>query len=494
MSSTFASPEHQALRATIARFVDEQINPHVDDWEKAQTFPAKELFRKMGRLGFLGVNKPVEFGGQGLDYSFAAAFAEGLSHIRCGGVPMAIGVQTDMATPALARFGSEELKRTFLAPAIAGDMVNNQLIDIYVVFGGLIGAIVWNIITWLLGLPTSSSHALIGGLGGAAVLKSGIAALRPEGWMLVLLGIVLAPVIGFLLGSLMMILVAWLARHQTPHRMDRVFRKLQLLSAALYSLGHGGNDAQKTMGIIALALFTGTSNGVFASLPPEFHFLLTPQFKVPVWVVFLCAATMAAGTAAGGWRIIRTLGHKMVKLQPVHGFAAETTAAVIIQAASSYGVPLSTTHVISASIMGVGAAKRFSGVKWGLVERIVWAWILTLPFTALIGFLLARAAEGQAGPLRRLCPGRLPGDQIAAGVDEAPPAREAAGHLPRRPYAVHRGPHERSGPEGEQADADRDDEGRPGAPEGSAQGVPAPGGGRASRCGGARERPGSHDV
>ena len=146
------------------------------------------------------------------------------------------------------------------------------------------------------------------------------------------------------------------------------------------------------MGIIALALFTATSSGAFARLPPTLHFLNTPEFKVPSWVVVLCAATMAAGTAAGGWRIIRTLGHKMVKLQPVHGFAAETTAAVIIQVASSYGIPLSTTHVITTSIMGVGAVKRFGGVKWTLVERIVWAWVLTLPATALIGYILARAA------------------------------------------------------------------------------------------------------
>ncbi len=175
--------------------------------------------------------------------------------------------------------------------------------------------------------------------------------------------------------------------------MQKIFGKMQLVSAAWMAHSHGTNDAQKTMGIIALALFTATSNGRFDDLPPFLHFLRTPDFSVAKWVVVVCAITMAAGTAAGGWRIIRTLGHRMVKLQPVHGFAAETTAALIIQVASSHGIPLSTTHVISTSIMGVGAAKRFSAVKWGVVERIVWAWVLTLPATGLIAYVLARAAR-----------------------------------------------------------------------------------------------------
>jgi PiT family inorganic phosphate transporter len=179
-------------------------------------------------------------------------------------------------------------------------------------------------------------------------------------------------------------------RSFTPHVVQTTFGKLQLVSAAWMAHSHGTNDAQKTMGIIALALFTGTKSGVFNDLPPMLHFLRTPDFTVARWVIILCAATMAAGTAAGGWRIIRTLGHKMVKLQPVHGFAAETTAAVIIQVASNWGIPLSTTHVISTSIMGVGAVKRFSGVKWSVVERIVWAWLFTLPATALVGYVLER--------------------------------------------------------------------------------------------------------
>jgi PiT family inorganic phosphate transporter len=176
----------------------------------------------------------------------------------------------------------------------------------------------------------------------------------------------------------------------TPHTVNSIFGKLQIFSAAWMAHSHGTNDAQKTMGIITLALFTGTKAGSFKELPGWLHFLRTPTFAMPVWVQVLCAATMAAGTAAGGWRIIRTLGHRVVKLQPVHGFAAETTAALIIQGASIYGIPLSTTHVISTSIMGVGAMKRFSGVKWTVVERIVWAWVLTLPATGLLGYLLAR--------------------------------------------------------------------------------------------------------
>ncbi len=199
-----------------------------------------------------------------------------------------------------------------------------------------------------------------------------------------------SPIAGFIFGALLMFLLLVVLRSFTPHFVHTIFGKLQLVSAAWMAHSHGTNDAQKTMGIIALALFTGTSNGTFAHLPRALHFLNTPVFQVPTWVVFACAATMAAGTAAGGWRIIRTLGHKMVKLQPVHGFAAETTAAVIIQVASSYGIPLSTTHVISTSIMGVGAVKRFSGVKWGVAQRIIWAWVFTLPVTALISYLLAR--------------------------------------------------------------------------------------------------------
>ena len=199
-----------------------------------------------------------------------------------------------------------------------------------------------------------------------------------------------SPIAGFVFGALMMFLLFVLLHRFTPHFVNSLFGRLQIFSAAWMAHSHGTNDAQKTMGIITLALFTGTKAGSFDKLPGWLTFCTLQSSSCPAWVKALCALTMAAGTAAGGWRIIRTLGHRMVKLQPVNGFAAETTAAVIIHVASIYGIPLSTTHVISTSIMGVGAVKRFSGVKWLVVERIIWAWIFTLPVTGMIGYLLTR--------------------------------------------------------------------------------------------------------
>src|SRR5438093_509580 len=201
-----------------------------------------------------------------------------------------------------------------------------------------------------------------------------------------------SPLAGFLLGALVMFALFAIFHRFSPAMVNSLFGKLQIFSAAWMAHSHGSNDAQKTMGIITLALFTGTKAGSFNHLPGSLAFLKTPTFVLPVWVVVLCAITMAVGTAAGGWRIIRTLGHRMVKLQPVNGFAAETTAALIIQAASYYGIPLSTTHVITTSIMGVGAVKRFGGMKWTVVERIIWAWLFTLPASGLVGYALARAA------------------------------------------------------------------------------------------------------
>lgn len=311
-------------------------------------------------------------------------------------------VSTKVLTPrqaiAMAAFFNltGALTGTAVASTIGKGMVDLHVVTMRTILCALIGAIVWNLITWMLGLPSSSSHALIGGLCGAAVAsaRGDWSVLKWQTGLMpkVVIPMVTSPVIGFIVGGLLMFVLFATLRSFTPHLVHSIFGKLQLGSAAWMAHSHGTNDAQKTMGIIALALYTGTTNGKFAGLPPFFNFLHTPEFKVVPWVVVLCAATMAAGTAAGGWRIIRTLGHKMVKLQPVHGFAAETTAAVIIQVASSYGIPLSTTHVISTSIMGVGAVKRFSGVKWTVVERIVWAWVFTLPATGLIGYILARAA------------------------------------------------------------------------------------------------------
>lgn len=309
-------------------------------------------------------------------------------------------VSTKVLTPrqaiAMAAFFNltGALMGTAVASTIGKGIVDLKVVTMRTILCALFGAIAWNLITWLLGLPSSSSHALIGGLCGAAIASAdgdfSVLKWRTGLMPKVVWPMITSPVAGFIMGALLMFLLLLTLQSFTPHLVHRVFGKLQLVSAAWMAHSHGTNDAQKTMGIIALALFTGTSNGVFAHLPPMLHFLRTPVFEVPTWVVFLCATTMAAGTAAGGWRIIRTLGHKMVKLQPVHGFAAETTAAVIIQVASSYGIPLSTTHVISTSIMGVGAVKRFSGVKWTVVRRIIWAWVFTLPVCALISYLLTR--------------------------------------------------------------------------------------------------------
>ena len=309
-------------------------------------------------------------------------------------------VSTKVLTPrqaiALAAFFNltGALMGTAVASTIGNGIVDLKVVTMRTILCALLGAIVWNLATWLLGLPSSSSHALIGGLCGGALAASGgdFSVLKWSSGILpkVVIPMITSPIAGFIFGGLLMLLLLVILQSFTPNLVHRIFGKLQLVSAAWMAHSHGTNDAQKTMGIIALALFTGTTSGAFAHLPPALHFLNTPVFSVPKWVVILCATTMAAGTAAGGWRIIRTLGHKMVKLQPVHGFAAETTAAVIIQVASSYGIPLSTTHVISTSIMGVGAVKRFSGVKWGIVQRIIWAWVFTLPVTALVSYLLAR--------------------------------------------------------------------------------------------------------
>ncbi len=295
------------------------------------------------------------------------------------------------------------LAGTAVAKTISGGLVDASAVNMLTVLCALLAAIAWGLLTWWLGLPSSSSHALIGGLCGAALAtaqgnwrvliwsdvdKKGAAVGL---WPKVVLPMFSSPFLGFVGGALLMWFLMFLLQKATPRLVNVIFGKAQLLSAGFMGFGHGSNDAQKTMGIITLALFTGTTSGAFKDLPAWASFLRVNEFKeIPFWVVLTCALTMAAGTAGGGWRIIRTMGHKMVKLQPVHGFAAETTAALIIHGASTIGVPVSTTHVISTSIMGVGAAKRISAVKWGVVERILWAWVLTLPITGLLGYGLVR--------------------------------------------------------------------------------------------------------
>jgi len=249
-------------------------------------------------------------------------------------------------------------------------VVDAGVVDQWVILGGLCGAISWNLITWYYGIPTSSSHALIGGYAGAAVAKAGFAALLPSGLLKILIFIVLAPVIGLVLGFGFMVITLWTVRSIRPSRVDGLFRRMQLLSAAAYSLGHGTNDAQKTMGIIAILLF---SAGYLGS-----------EFYVPMWVILAAHAAIGLGTLAGGWRIVKTMGMRLTKLRPIGGFCAETAGAITLIGTAVAGIPVSTTHTITGSILGVGATQRLSAVRWGVASNIVWAWILTIPLSALI--------------------------------------------------------------------------------------------------------------
>jgi len=267
-----------------------------------------------------------------------------------------------------------------VATTVGRGVVQPDVVDPRLILAALIGAISWDVITWYWGLPTSSSHALIGGLAGAAVVKAGFAALVPAGLLKIGLFMVLSPLIGFVLGFLMMLATLWTFRAAHPGRVDRLFRRLQLVSAGAYSLGHGTNDAQKTMGVIAVLLFTTGRLG--------------REFYVPYWVILAAHAAIGLGTLAGGWRIVRTMGMRITKLRPVGGFSAETAGAVTLIGTAIGGIPVSTTHTISGSIMGVGAISRFSAVRWGVAGRIVSAWIFTIPAAALVSavaWLLLRA-------------------------------------------------------------------------------------------------------
>ncbi|OGR78105.1 MAG: inorganic phosphate transporter [Elusimicrobia bacterium GWC2_64_44] len=257
-----------------------------------------------------------------------------------------------------------------VANTLGKNIIDITQVDSYVIFGALMGACSWNIITWYFGIPSSSSHALVGGLIGSAVVKAGTSALMMSGILKTVAFIVISPVVGMLLGVLLGTLVYNLFAKQTPLKVDHWFRKGQLLSAAAYSLGHGGNDAQKTMGIIASLLFSA------GYLGPEFH--------VPLWVVLSCHAAIAIGTMSGGWRIVKTMGNKLSKLRPVDGFCAEGAASMVLFGASAIGVPISTTHTITGAIVGVGSLKGTRAVKWGVAGNIVWAWIITIPAAAAI--------------------------------------------------------------------------------------------------------------
>lgn len=343
-------------------------------------------------------------------------------------------VATKVLTPrqAVVLAAVTNLAGALFGAAVAST-IGKGLVDIaYVTSGtilcGLLGAIVWNLITWWKGLPSSSSHALVGGLVGSTLAAADnnwqvikffenksktVSLLDPatgekvtrtvieHGGLIpkVVIPMFTSPLVGLMVGFLIMGILYVMLRKWRPRQVNAVFGRAQLVSSAFMGFSHGLNDAQKTMGIIALSLVAATGSGAFDHLPSVLSFLRTPtpeagqQLHIAVWIKVVCALTMAAGTYAGGWRIIKTLGHKMVKLHPVHGFAAETTAAAIIGAASHWGIPLSTTHVISSAIMGVGSAKSPKAVKWFVVERMLWAWVFTIPITAVIGYALVRLTK-----------------------------------------------------------------------------------------------------
>jgi PiT family inorganic phosphate transporter len=257
-----------------------------------------------------------------------------------------------------------------VAATVGKGIIDPAIVDHYVVFGALVGAISWNIITWYFGIPSSSSHALIGGLAGAAVAKGGVDTLIAGGFLKTMAAIVLSPALGLVLGAALMILVSWICAGSTPRRVDRWFRRLQFVSASFYSLGHGGNDAQKTMGIIWMLLIAADVTG--------------PKDPLPFWVVMACQSAMGLGTMFGGWRIVKTMGQKITKLKPVGGFCAETGGAITLFLATWLGVPVSTTHTITGAIVGVGSVNKLSAVRWGVAGNIVWAWVLTIPASAFI--------------------------------------------------------------------------------------------------------------
>jgi inorganic phosphate transporter, PiT family len=277
---------------------------------------------------------------------------------------------------AICNFAAAFLLETKVASTIGNDIVHKQFLDPYLVMFGLLGAILWDLITWWFGLPTSSSHALVGGFAGAAVAKAGWAALKPEGFIKIVPYIVIAPIIGLILGRFMMMLMYFLFQKSSPRSVDRFFRRGQLVSASIFSFSHGMNDAQKTMGII-LALLISSNLYPASTAGTKTH--------VPIWVILSCHAAIALGTYFGGWRIVKTMGMRLTKLQPIGGFCAETGGGVTIVFLSLFGIPLSTTHTITGAIVGAGSMRRLSAVRWGIARNIVWAWILTIPCSALFG-------------------------------------------------------------------------------------------------------------
>jgi PiT family inorganic phosphate transporter len=267
---------------------------------------------------------------------------------------------------------------TAVARTIGKGMIDIEVVTPSVILAGLLGAIIWNLITWYYGLPSSSSHALLGGYAGAAMARAGFAAIIPSGWTKTLIFIVLSPLIGMVLGFSLMIMTYWIFHRTQPSKVDRLFRVLQLASSALFSLSHGANDAQKTMGIV-VSLLVASQAAFVGEQGFLRHFYLQTADTIPFWVMFTAHFAIAMGTLFGGWRIVQTMGTRITKLQPVGGFCAETGGAISILLATKFGIPVSTTHTITGSIVGVGATRRLSAVRWGLAGRIVWAWVLTIP-------------------------------------------------------------------------------------------------------------------
>ncbi|MDQ1834507.1 inorganic phosphate transporter [Massilia scottii] len=279
--------------------------------------------------------------------------------------------QTAVAMAAVFNFMAIGVVGLHVATTLSKGTIDPKVVDHYVIFGALVGAIIWNLITWYYGIPSSSSHALIGGLVGAAVAKSGTGALIGAGLLKTVIFIVVAPLLGFALGSIIMLIVAWVFVKSTPRKVDTWFRRLQLASAAAYSLGHGGNDAQKTMGIIWMLLIASGYTDAADKAPPS-------------WVIISCYAAISFGTLFGGWRIVKTMGQKITKLKPVGGFCAETGGAITLILSSYFGIPVSTTHTITGAIVGVGSSQKMSAVRWGVAGNIVWAWVFTIPASAFM--------------------------------------------------------------------------------------------------------------
>ncbi len=304
-----------------------------------------------------------------LTFDFLNGFHDAANSIATVVSTRVLSPQRAVLWAAFFNFVAAFVLGTHVAKTMGQGMIDLSIVTQEVILAGLLGAVFWNLVTWYFGLPVSSSHALIGGYAGAAIAKAGFGAILYSGWIKTLLFIVLAPLIGLALGFLLMVGVTWLFRRWHPSRLDRLFRRMQLLSAAVYSLGHGGNDAQKTMGIITgLLVTTGHLS----------------KFEVPVWVILISHAAIAFGTMFGGWRIVKTMGSKITKLQPFGGFCAETAGAVTLIGATLAGIPVSTTHTITGAIIGVGATRRLSAVKWGVAGRIVWAWVITIPIAGLV--------------------------------------------------------------------------------------------------------------